>query len=455
MEPAERRAAAFYREHGLSPDAVTVAGFSGGADSTALLLILRALGVPVTAVHVQHGLRGAEAERDARFCEAFCARHGIPFVRRDVRVLEHLDGRGVEGTARKLRYRALCEAAAACGAAHLAVAHNASDALETALFNLARGTGAAGLGIAPVRTLPGGLTLVRPILALSRGEILAYLASRGESYVEDSTNAEDAASRNILRHEAVPALLRVNAQALSHALAAFERLREDDEALRFYAERLAAVPASAKAISDAPRAVGARAIRMLYGRDDLTEKHIRAVLALCRTQTGHGAVDLPGARAVREYDELRILPAKTDAEDARIPETALAVGRTTALPGTGLCLAVKKTKSPEQNSNTFHKIYVDSCAIHGILLVRSRKTGDRIRLPHENGTKTLKKAMIDAKIPVSARALLPVFVSDGRIAAVMGLGTAEGFVPAPGADALEITLEAAEDANPADKTDLF
>ncbi|MEA4824136.1 MAG: tRNA lysidine(34) synthetase TilS [Clostridiaceae bacterium] len=441
MEHAEQIAAAFYREYELPTHERTVVGFSGGADSTALLLILTALGIPVTAVHIHHGLRGDEADRDAHFCEALCARRSIPFIRRDVRVLENLNGRGIEGAARTLRYRALAKVAYETGAAYLAIAHNASDALETALFNLARGTGAAGLGIAPTRVLPDGVTLLRPILALTREEILVYLASRGESYVEDGTNAGDDAARNILRHEAIPALTRVNARAVQHALSAFAHLREDDAALFTYARRLATVPASAKAIADAPRAVAVRAIRLLYGRDDLTEKHIRAVLALCRTQTGHASVDLPGICAVREYDALRFLARENPAQPVDIPLTALPVGETTELPGAGLRLTVKRTKMPAQMSNTFHKIYVDSCAIHGILFVRSRKSGDTFRVCGAKGSKTLKKAFIEAKIPVGERDSVPVILAGDDIAAVAGLGVAEKYRAKPGTEALEITIE--------------
>ncbi len=425
----------FFRAERIPPDARIVAGFSGGADSTALLCALQALGVPVTAVHVHHGLRGAEADRDAEFCRALCERRGIPFLRRDVRVTEHLDGRGVEAAARTLRYAALEEAARICGAEYIAVAHNASDALETALFNLARGTGAGGLGIAPRRTLSCGLVLMRPVLSCTHGELTAYLEALGEAHVEDSTNSEDSAARNILRHYAVPALRRVNAQAEHHALEALRRLREDDEALTDYARALAVVPASARALRTAPRAVAVRAVRLLYGRLDLTARHIEAVLALCESSDGHGSVDLPGLRAVREYDELRMCapadaPADRPAPAELVPDVSVRFGEWR--------ITVKKTEKVTLNFERFHNIYVDSGAIHGILLVRPRQPGDRFRAQGAPGSKSLKRAMIDAKIPAGLRDTLPVFVHDGGICAVCGLGASADC--APGANRTEAPL---------------
>ena len=422
-------------------DAPLLTGFSGGADSTAMLLALCTLGRQVTAVHVHHALRGAEAERDAAFCEEFCARHGIPFILRRVSVRDNPNGRGIEGAARSLRYAVLAEEAVRRGIRYIAVAHNATDALETALFNLARGTGAAGLGIAPVRELPDGLILLRPVLRLTREALCAYLDALGESYVEDSSNAGEDAARNILRHEAIPALLRVNERAAEHALDAFERLRADDAVLRDMARALLdGDTLSARSLREVPQPVAARAVRLLYGGDDLTARHIEAVLALCAESTGHAAADLPRCRAVREYDMLRMLPREAP---AAIPPTPLPAEGTVTLPEAGLRITVTKLEKYARESAGVHKIYVDSDAIHGILIVRSRRTGDRIALPGR-GSRTLKKSMIDAKIPASARDAVPVIECGGQVAAAAGLGTDRAFAPRDGAPALEIRIDPIE-----------
>lgn len=435
------RVRTFYEERGLDLNRKTAVGFSGGADSTALLLTLHALGVPATAVHVCHNIRGETAERDARFCRTLCERVGIPFIRRDVHVLENLEGRSVEEAARHLRYEVLAESVPDGG--YLAIAHNANDAVETALFNLARGTGAQGLGIVPERPMERGITLIRPLIRCTREEILETLAALGESFTEDETNACDCVSRNILRHACIPAMQKVNPKAVENAAAALERLREDHEILMQMARELAHVPASAKALREAPKPIAARAFLMLIRHKDVTEHHIEALHALCETSKGSGSVSLPGKLcAVREYDEVRIVKAEESAEaDRSFDEKNLKFDEPVLLEQIGLQLTVKKTKTVPENSDCFYNIYVDSGAIHGILSVRPRRAGDVMRMRSSGHTKPVKKALIDAHIPRSLRDACPVIVCGDEIAAVRGLGASADFAAKPGTDAVCICFE--------------
>ena len=194
--------------HMLRPGQPVVAALSGGADSVALLLALHTLGYAVRACHVHHGLRGDEADRDETFCRALCdAQHIALDVRRvDAAAHAREHGLSIETAAREVRYAAL---EAAAGGSVIATAHTANDNLETMLFHLARGTGAAGLaGIPPVRG-----SIVRPLLACTRDEVEDFLASRGQGFVVDSTNLSADYTRNQIRLTAVPALLAVNARA--------------------------------------------------------------------------------------------------------------------------------------------------------------------------------------------------------------------------------------------------
>ena len=183
-------------------------GFSGGADSTALLDRLSGMsGYSVAAVHVNHGIRGEEAIRDREFCRGFCRDRGIPFFCLDADVpAMRRQGESLETAARRVRYGYFAAVMGEQGYPLLAVAHNADDNLETVLFRLCRGTGLRGLcGIPPVRAFGNGY-LVRPLLGVSREEILRYLEERGLSYVTDSTNEETDAARNRLRLTVIPAL---------------------------------------------------------------------------------------------------------------------------------------------------------------------------------------------------------------------------------------------------------
>ena len=226
-------------------------GLSGGADSVGLLLVLWKLRetfqISLRALHVHHGLRGAEADRDAAFSRMLCERLEIPFYEfRIDAAKEALDRKcSVEEAGRLARYRLYEETAlawekemypdltsenagrkeAAAARVHIATAHHADDNAETVLFNLFRGSGLTGLsGIAPVRG-----RIIRPLLWAQRSEIQAWLLQQGQDWVEDSTNQESEYSRNWLRNELLPAVEeRLNAQAVRHIDQAGRRIRQAD-----------------------------------------------------------------------------------------------------------------------------------------------------------------------------------------------------------------------------------
>ena len=189
---------------------------SGGADSVALLRALQALAYPVRAFHLNHCLRGAESDRDEAFCRALCAGLGVPLTVERIDVAAaRAAGEGIEAAARRIRYARLT---AAAQGAKIATAHTADDNLETMLFHLVRGTGPKGLaGIPPVRG-----QVIRPLLGVTRAAVEAYLHALGQDYVTDSTNADDAYTRNRIRHEVVPVLRQIN-PAVSGAAARLAR----------------------------------------------------------------------------------------------------------------------------------------------------------------------------------------------------------------------------------------
>ena len=193
----------------VPPAGICTAALSGGADSTALLLCLHELkeqlSLDLRAVHVHHGIRGAEADRDAAFCAELCKQYGIPLQTVHVNVPAYAAEHRLseETAARRLRYEALDQAAPD---GVIVTAHHAGDNAETVLFHLIRGSGLRGLCGIP----PKNGRILRPMLEAEKSEILAFLQERGQSFVEDSTNHEGGSSRNRIRHDTMPLLLREN-----------------------------------------------------------------------------------------------------------------------------------------------------------------------------------------------------------------------------------------------------
>ena len=287
----------------LSPGCVTVC-LSGGADSVALLRVLLELrerySLTVAAVHVHHGIRGEEAERDEAFCEALCAGLNVPLsVRRvDVPALARESGDSLELAARKARY-AVFEALHAEYGGVFATAHTLNDNAETVIHAFLRSRSPSSLcGIPPVRGL-----FVRPLLCTSRAQVDAYLTDKHIPFRDDATNATDVYTRNRIRHHVIPILKEIN-PAFCTAISNMTALLREDEAYldalaeRFIRENCDAGRCPAQALAALPRPIAARVVRKLYG-SGLSRRHVEAVLDLA---AGHGpsaAVDIGGATVRR------------------------------------------------------------------------------------------------------------------------------------------------------------
>ena len=202
------------REIGLSTDALVLVTLSGGADSTALLLIMKELGYKLHALHCNFLLRGEESDRDQAFVEELCQQQQVPLSVRHFNTKEEAKrlGISIEMAARDLRYAWFREEMKVMRANSIAVAHHRDDQAETLLLNLLRGTGLRGLtGMQPSHD-----GIIRPLLCLSREEILEYLAQKGQSYVTDSTNSKRIAQRNCIRLDLIPLLQSINPAAIEH-----------------------------------------------------------------------------------------------------------------------------------------------------------------------------------------------------------------------------------------------
>lgn len=205
----------FSRDNGLLEHGdLVLAGVSGGPDSVCLLHFLKNMerrwGLSVAACHVHHGLRGATADRDEKFVQELCARLSVPLFCARVKAGVHAreQGLSLEHAARQLRYGAFADCARAIGAKKVAVGHHLDDQVETVLLHLLRGSSPAGLGGMPVtRALGAGRAkamLVRPLMCLSRAEVLDYIKRNKLSFVRDESNESDRHTRNWIRKKLLP-----------------------------------------------------------------------------------------------------------------------------------------------------------------------------------------------------------------------------------------------------------
>lgn len=278
---------------------------SGGADSMCLLHWLSShaeeLGISVSAAHFEHGIRGGESLRDMAFVEETCRAMGIPLFigRGNVPQAAEEKGMGLEETARMLRYEFLEKTAEENGFDRIATAHNADDNAETVIFNLARGSGAAGLcGIPPVRG-----KIVRPLLETTRAEIEKYLEEHAVSHIEDSTNRSPQYSRNRIRLQIMPVLREINPSVSGAILRTGDAIREDNRYLEQLAEEFIAghyngESVRSKELAALPEAVEARVIRRLCPRP-LSAVHTNDIMKLA-TGTELAYLDVPGARIRRQ-----------------------------------------------------------------------------------------------------------------------------------------------------------
>lgn len=435
-QAALERAAATIAEHQMiRPGETVLVALSGGPDSTALLHVLvqlqPRLGCRLHACHVNHGLRGAEADEDARAARWLARSLGVPIsVRRaDVRGYARAHGLSLEAAARTLRYRLLEQAARRAGAARIATGHTADDQVETVLLNLLRGTGPAGLaGIPPIRG-----KVIRPLLRVTRGEVEEYCAAHGLSYRVDRSNRDVRFTRNRIRLEVLPVLRRVQSQVDAALLRLAEIMRAEDDFLRAEAERTLrhiavqrpgriSLAREAFAALHLPlqRRVMRAAIALVKGDElDLEMERIDAAVALAQSGRTGAVVELPGGlRVERTYGEIIIAA----------PQRAAAVPRAhwlLPIPGEvvlkELRIAIRATRSRARRSPSDpHTALLDARDIESPLTVRTRRRGDRFVPLGMRDFVKLQDYFVNAKVPRAERDRVPLVVSGEDIVWVVG-----------------------------------
>lgn len=424
MEPTQlvkRKFEKMTEEHRMLGCSSVVVALSGGVDSVVLLHLMkeacRKRQISLSCLHVHHGIRGDEADRDADFCQKLCEDWGIDLetVYFDVPAIANRQKRGLEEVARDCRYGALSDYCMKRGVERIATAHNADDNLETLLFHLIRGAGTTGGGgIAPVR---GGI--IRPILSCTKEEILGYAAENGIAYVEDSTNADPAYSRNYLRHRVIPMLRELNPNLTEAALRFCRHLREDDALLgRIAAE--ASGDLSCESLAAADPAICRRIVRSAYtdfSGGVLSADQTDSILELIQRKVEGSRICLPGGNlaVIRRH---RLCFEKEAADQAKTYRYNLRPG-VNPIPeiGAEICLYAEIGENEEKEikeKQNIYKLFIhrsldfDKIA-YSDLVVRNKSDGDRIR--YGGITRRVKKLLWERKIPTEKRGLYPV-VSD-------------------------------------------
>ncbi|MBQ8696333.1 MAG: tRNA lysidine(34) synthetase TilS, partial [Clostridia bacterium] len=364
--------------YGMLPNGARICvALSGGKDSVALLHVLYSLAprraLTLSAVHINHGIRGAEADRDEEFCRGLCVRLGIPFVshRFDVPALAAEDGTGIEECARGVRYGVFDRMLVEGEVDRVATAHHAADSAETVLFNLARGTTLRGAaGIPPVR---GGY--IRPMIDCTPRQILEYISGMGLNYVEDSTNSDTNYTRNLIRAKVMPVMNEVNGAFLRHIRDFSERAAEDNDFLDHLAKWFKTDDISV--LQTLHVSILRRVLSLLCDGLPVTGVHIDSMVELIGRGGQGERVSLPrGMSAVIDRGRL-VLREKSERPDYRHP---ISMGENRF--GDIGCTVIVSPEPVAEDSLIIYKksihTTIKSDKINGVY-IRPRREGDSYR----------------------------------------------------------------------------
>lgn len=396
---------AFIRQQNmLQPGDTLICAVSGGADSMALLwgmyLLQGKLDIHLEAAHFNHQLRGEESARDEAFVRDFCSGYQIPCHIGSAAV--SAGKKGLEAAARDARYAFFKTLGG-----KIATAHTADDNAETVLMHMVRGTGLKGLGaIAPVSG-----NLLRPMLNITREEVLAFLESYSISYITDSSNETDDFLRNRIRHHIMPLFYRENPQFARNISATAQRLRDDEALLQeLVAPREELEVSALRAMPQAQRNRVLAQFLSYHGVKEPDARHIALAEKLVYSDKPSAKANLPGGITIcRSYERLR-----KDTSCPPVSHTPLPCPGSVELPEQGLRIHCSLNAHLPNSATCF------TVQTNGDLCVRHRLSGDKLRTA--GGTKLLKQLFIDRKIPAQERLSIPVICDQSGILGVYGFG---------------------------------
>lgn len=433
-----------------------LAGVSGGADSVCMLKLLvqlqEEIGFFLEVVHVEHGIRGIESENDAAFVVRLCEELDVPLQLFFVDAVAYAKEQklGLEEAARILRYDAYAQAAekTLSSRVKVALAHHADDNAETVLFQMIRGSGIDGMsGMRPKRELMPGVEVVRPMLAVTRSEIEAYLQKEGQAYCIDSTNADTNYSRNKIRCQILPMLEEVNTRAVSHLNQSAMLLRElgdyingqvDEIAEKALVEQETGLLICEEELAQLPEILKKELLHLAIGKaagsgKDIGMDHVESLADLFGLQVGR-CISLPyQLRGRRVYEGVlleKTQEIETDAPqvtfqlelDGQELENRLKQGVVILeVPEGVMSFSLEECsgENVEISKNTYTKCF-DYDKIKGSFQIRTRQAGDYLIVDNDGHKKRLKEYFINEKIPSDKRDTMLLLAQADKVLWVIG-----------------------------------
>ncbi len=403
-----------------------IVGFSGGADSVCLLHILNSLkdtfAYSLKAVHINHGIRGAEADSDENFARDFCLGNGIPFVVCTFNCIEEAERtkETLEECGRRLRYESFNRV---CNVnSKIATAHNANDNAETVIFNIVRGTSVKGLcGIPYTRD-----NIIRPLLNCSRIEIEGYCKENNLSFVTDTTNSSVEYTRNKIRHLVIPVLEEINPAYISSFNSLSDNARSVTDFLAFNKDNLLSESKiddytyKRSVLLDADKAIVTELLYsefFSYSRLNLDSQKINCLYDLL---IKCGRLQIYGnffAEVKKDYFRFYRVDNSNLNDNIEISSFPF--------ESEFGSYYVKLEKNTD-NSKIVNQIdtvdMIDCNTVSGNLILRTRKAGDKFTFSKRNVTKSLKKLFTEENIPIEIRDKIPVLSDDVGVVWVYGFG---------------------------------
>lgn len=401
-----------------------ITGVSGGADSICLLFVLmelqKEISFEIVVVHVNHGLRGAEADADEKYVKEICEKYHIRYVSylENIELIAKKRKQSMEEAGREVRREAFSRTMKEYGGTKTALAHHKNDNVETFMMNLARGTGLRGLGgIHPVKG-----NIIRPLLCVERSEIEQYLDEQKIVYCVDQTNKSDDYTRNRIRNHILPYFTEeINAKTVRHVSETMEHLREIqsfmEEQTRQYWRTCVAQEGEKYVIKKeayelVPAIIRPLVLReilvLISGREkDIESVHLNILQELMEKQSGRKA-DLPyEIEARRVYQGIEISKKKNRKQEEKEEVVLDAPEREEKICYFGgkkikYCV-LDKTEAVQGGSEKVYTKWFDYDIINRLVSVRTRKPGDYITINQMGGTQKLKSYFINEKIPQEKR----------------------------------------------------
>ncbi len=446
QQQLEQRVLDFIRQnHLVSSQQKLLVAVSGGPDSVCLLHILiklqGELDIKLYVAHLNHQLRGAESEADARYVSDLASRLGIPATidQRDVKAYQAEQRLSLEEAAREVRYTFLAQVATSAGANQVAVGHTLDDHIETILMHIIRGTGTRGLrGLQPSslwQSSGNSVTVIRPLLPLSRQETASYCHDHQLIPRIDASNLSLSPLRNRIRHQLLPLLQSYNPR-VADALLRTARIAGDELAFldketaslwgKVIQKQETTVILDREEFLDLPSALQRHLLRaaiekLLGNLKDIEARHIEGIMSSLTKPAGR-RISLPrGLIFSIEYNKYLIAsdPAALSPFPALIGEFPLKIPGETLLPGWRVEANITNREQMIEKDEGF-TAYFNLAQTGDKLVVRPRRTGDRFQPLGLSQPKKLGKFMIDTKIPQAWRERIPIVCSPEQILWVVG-----------------------------------